>query len=483
VFSAAGLPRPDISVLSAEFLAEVAGMEHKNLAVALLERILRDQIRLRRKESVIQARSFEELLDRALQKYLHRSIEVAQVIQELIELAVKFAKDGEKAQELGLSREEFRFYEALADNKSAQDVLGDTILSQMAHELTKVVRKNASIDWDRKKNVQAKLRLEVKKLLKRYKYPPDAEASAIETVLEQARTLGINIVEGAPSSPPDAIDDTNGGDEQATHELPYPLAVFEQLVLSHESKALRVKTMVDAVERALAFTVICALARLRELNGGNYSEAVLEALGKDVGKPIAMGTWLSYAQSLPKLLQADDNDPVARAARVFVDGAGKPSPLAQQIGAEVVPYRNTFSHGVTTDEVQVLRHEESIKRAWTALLKALAPFRATELVSMAEILGFGKGDEVRYKVRIHQGSQSIFPVVEKALKAQLDQRWAYLLRVGKPPLSLAPFLVYDCVKEKDARELLIARTIALKPGGKVDMVGVASTSKAKLEAP
>jgi type I restriction enzyme R subunit len=189
IFAAAGLKKPDISILSEEFLAEVKDMPQKNLAFEMLKKLLNDEIRFRQKKNLVQARSFEELLDKAIKKYTNKSIEAAQVIEELIELAKKMREEQNRGKELNLSDEEVAFYDALADNESAREVLGDETLKTIARELVDIVRKNVSIDWTLRENVQAKLRVLVKRVLRKYGYPPDKQQKATETVLEQAKLL------------------------------------------------------------------------------------------------------------------------------------------------------------------------------------------------------------------------------------------------------------------------------------------------------
>jgi type I restriction enzyme, R subunit len=196
VFDAAGVPKPNLSILSEGFLDEIRKLPLQNLAAALLRRLLEDEVARRSERSVIQGRSFAELLEQALLRYRNRSIDSAAVIEELIDLAGKMVAADRKAGELSLSREEMAFYEALADNRSAVEKLGDATLAGMARELTALVRKNATLDWTHKRNVQAKLRSLVKRLLREHGYPPDGAEKAAETVLEQAKLLGINVVEG-----------------------------------------------------------------------------------------------------------------------------------------------------------------------------------------------------------------------------------------------------------------------------------------------
>ncbi|NLB76599.1 MAG: type I restriction endonuclease subunit R [Crenarchaeota archaeon] len=189
IFAAAGLKKPNISILSDDFLSFVKVMPQKNLAFEALKKLLMDEIRIRRKKNLIQARSFEELLDRSIKAYTNRSIEAAEIVQQLIELAKKMQEEQKRGTQLNLSEEEVAFYDALADNESAKQVLGDKTLRKMATELVNTVRNNISIDWTMRDAVQAKLRVLVKRLLKKYGYPPDKQEIATLTVLEQAKLL------------------------------------------------------------------------------------------------------------------------------------------------------------------------------------------------------------------------------------------------------------------------------------------------------
>jgi type I restriction enzyme R subunit len=189
IFAAAGLRKPDISILSDEFLAEVRGMPQRNLAVELLQKLLKGEIRTRRRHNVVRARSFAELLEAAIRKYQNRAIETAQVLEELIQLAKEMREAGKRGEQLGLSDDEVAFYDALETNDSAVKVLGDDTLKAIARELVATVRKNVTIDWTIRENVRAQLRVYVKRSLRRYGYPPDLQAKATETVLEQAEVL------------------------------------------------------------------------------------------------------------------------------------------------------------------------------------------------------------------------------------------------------------------------------------------------------
>ena len=189
IFSAAGLKTPDISILSDEFLAEVQGLEKKNLALELLRKLLNDAIKTRAKKNVVQARKFSEMLEAAIKRYYSKQIETAQVIQELVTMAKDFRAAERRGEELGLSEEESAFYEALETNDSAVMELGDETLKAIARELVNTVKNNTSIDWTKKESIRAKLRVMVKRVLKKYNYPPDKQEHAINTVLEQAAVL------------------------------------------------------------------------------------------------------------------------------------------------------------------------------------------------------------------------------------------------------------------------------------------------------
>ncbi|MDR7606353.1 MAG: type I restriction endonuclease subunit R [Armatimonadota bacterium] len=189
LFAAAGLKKPDISVLSEEFLAEVRGMPHKNLAVELLRKLLQGEIRARRRRNVVQARSFAEMLERAVRRYQNRAIDAVQVLEELIELARQIREADRRGEELGLSEEELAFYDALAASQGPQAVLADEALRTLAREILRVIRKNVTVDWTVRENARAQLRVLVKRILRKHKYPPDRQDQAARTVLEQAEAL------------------------------------------------------------------------------------------------------------------------------------------------------------------------------------------------------------------------------------------------------------------------------------------------------
>ena len=189
IFTAAGLEKPDVSILSDEFLAEVQDLPHKNVAVELLERLLNDEIRTRSQKNVVQGRSFASMLERSIRTYQNRTIEAAQVIEELIQIAKEMRQAKERGDDLGLSDEELAFYDALEVKDSAVKVLGDETLRTIAVELVETIRRNVSIDWTMKESARAKIRVMVKRTLLKHGYPPDKREKAAETVLEQAEVL------------------------------------------------------------------------------------------------------------------------------------------------------------------------------------------------------------------------------------------------------------------------------------------------------
>ena len=189
IFAAAGLEKPDISILSDEFLAEVRGMPQRNLAVELLQKLLKGELSVRRRKNVVQARSFAEMLEQTLRKYQNRAIEAAQVIEELIQLARDLREANARGEKLGLEEDELAFYDALETNDSAVQVLGDETLRTIARELVETVRNNVTIDWTLRENVRAHLRRLVKRILRKHGYPPDKQEKATRTVLEQAEVL------------------------------------------------------------------------------------------------------------------------------------------------------------------------------------------------------------------------------------------------------------------------------------------------------
>ena len=194
IFDAAGIKKPDISILSEEFLMELKGMEHKNIALEVLRKLLNDEIKMRSKLNLVGSRSLMEMLDNSLTKYHNKVISAAEVIDELIKLSKHIVAQDTVAKELGLTDYEYAFYTAIADNESALDVLGKDKLRELAVVLTETIRKNTSIDWTIKENVRAKMKVAVKRLLRRFGYPPDMQLLATETVLKQAERIAEELV-------------------------------------------------------------------------------------------------------------------------------------------------------------------------------------------------------------------------------------------------------------------------------------------------
>jgi len=195
IFDAAGLKRPDISILSDEFLEDVRHLPQRNLALELLRKLLDDEIKTRGRHNVVQARSFADMLEKTIRRYQNRTIDAAQVITELIDIAKEVRDAAQRGAELGLSEEEMAFYDALAENQSAREVLGDKQLAVIALELLKAVRANVTIDWSVKQGARAKIRVLVKRILRQYGYPPDLQDAATDLVLEQAELLAAEWVE------------------------------------------------------------------------------------------------------------------------------------------------------------------------------------------------------------------------------------------------------------------------------------------------
>ena len=189
ILKAAGVTTPDISILSDEFLAEVAGIGQRNLAMEALRKLLNGEIRSRSKVNVVQTKAFSQRLEEAIARYHTNAITTAQVIQELIQLARDIQAARARGEEQGLSDDEIAFYDALAANESAVEVMGDEQLRVIAHELLTSLRSNASVDWRHRESARAKMRVLVKRILRKYGYPPDLQDAAVQTVLQQAEAL------------------------------------------------------------------------------------------------------------------------------------------------------------------------------------------------------------------------------------------------------------------------------------------------------
>lgn len=190
IFDAVGLEKPNIGLLDDEFLAQVRNLPERNLAVELLERLLEGEIKSKFASNLVQQNKFSEMLGNVITRYQNRSIETAQVMEELVDMAKKFREAAKRGEELGLTDDEIRFYDALANNESAVRELTDETLKKIAHELTENLRKNITVDWSKRESVRASLRLMVKRILRKYKYPPDMADSAVELILMQAERLG-----------------------------------------------------------------------------------------------------------------------------------------------------------------------------------------------------------------------------------------------------------------------------------------------------
>ena len=194
IFDAAGIKKPDISILSEEFLMELKGMEHKNLALEVLRKLLNDEIKTRMQHNLVQGKSLMEMLEASINKYHNKVITAVEVIDELIGLSKHIVAHDNAAKELGLSEYEYAFYSAVADNNSAMELMGKDKLRELAVVLTETIRNNASIDWEIKENVRAKMRVSIKRLLRRYGYPPDMQMLATETVIKQAEMISAELI-------------------------------------------------------------------------------------------------------------------------------------------------------------------------------------------------------------------------------------------------------------------------------------------------
>lgn len=189
ILSAVGISKPNIAILSDEFLDEVKGMKQKNLAVELLNRLLKGSIKTFSRRNLVQSKKFSELLEAAIRKYQNRTIETTQVIMELIELAKQINEAEKRGESTGLTPDELAFYDALADNESAKEIMGDEILKQIARDLTVLIKNNLTVDWAIRESVQAKMKMIIKRLLKKYGYPPDQSKAAVELVMEQTKIM------------------------------------------------------------------------------------------------------------------------------------------------------------------------------------------------------------------------------------------------------------------------------------------------------
>lgn len=201
IFAEAGMRHPNLSIVDEEFLAEVRELPEKNLAAAALERLLRDEIKIRLRRNIVDTVKFSERLDSTMRKYHNRTIEAAQVVLELIEMAKDLNARVQRGDDLGLNEDELAFYDALSHNESAVEVMGDEVLSKLARELTSTLRRSVTVDWSLRESVRARLRIEVKQLLKKYGYPPDMQDDATKLVLQQAEALGDEWLISGPAQP------------------------------------------------------------------------------------------------------------------------------------------------------------------------------------------------------------------------------------------------------------------------------------------
>jgi len=189
IFDAAGIKKPDISILSDEFLAELKGYQHKNVALEVLKKLLNDELKIRAKKNLVQSQSLLVMLEKAIKKYHNKILTAAEVIDELIKISKEIVASDAEAKQMGLSDYEYAFYTAVANNDSAREVMQQDKLCELAVVLTQKIRENASIDWQIKENVRSKLKVIVKRLLRKYGYPPDMQLLATETVLKQAEMI------------------------------------------------------------------------------------------------------------------------------------------------------------------------------------------------------------------------------------------------------------------------------------------------------
>lgn len=193
VYESLGLAHPDISILSDRFLEDVRALPEKNVAVELLNRLLQGKVKAIQRENLVKARKFSEMLEKSVNQYNKQAIETSKVIEELIELAKEMNESYQAGEETGMIKEEVAFYDALSSHDTAEEVLGDEILRAIAHELTKSIKKNMSIDWNLQESARAKMRITVRRLLKQYGYPPDLQKMAVETVVKQAELMAGNM--------------------------------------------------------------------------------------------------------------------------------------------------------------------------------------------------------------------------------------------------------------------------------------------------
>src|SRR3954451_7957169 len=193
IYAAAGIDKPDISIIDDDFARRLSTKPHPNLQIELLKRLLNSELKTIAKRNLITERKFSEMLERAMRSYTNRSLDAAEVIAELVELAKQMRAEHERGEKLGLREDELAFYDAVSQNDSAVLELGDDTLKAIAHELVGIIRRNATVDWDKKEQVRASLRRHIRRLLTKYKYPPDKQESAIMLVMQQAELLAAEV--------------------------------------------------------------------------------------------------------------------------------------------------------------------------------------------------------------------------------------------------------------------------------------------------
>ena len=194
IFAAAGLDKPDLSILSDEFLEEIRNLPQKNLALELMRRLLNGRIRYIAEKNVVQAKKFSEMLEASVIQYQKRSLETAEVIQALVDMARDMNELSKRGERLGLSDDELAVYDAISSNESAREFYENEVLKQIARELTISVKKNIKVDWNIRESVRAQMRITIKRLLRKYKYPPDKQAAAVDLIMEQAEKMCENEV-------------------------------------------------------------------------------------------------------------------------------------------------------------------------------------------------------------------------------------------------------------------------------------------------
>lgn len=503
LFDAAGMQRPDISILSAEFLADLNTLPQKHLSIALLQRLLEGEVRERSQHNVVQGRRFSELLQQAINRYQNRAIDTAHVIQELIELARAMRDADARGEDVGLSREESAFYEALSENESALKEMGEPKLVEISRELTEIIRRNVTIDWTRSEAVQARLRVEIRKRLRKWGYPPDGVPEAIQLVMDQAKALGIAVAEGEGGYVPPgggAVEAAGDPDEPRRpeppsaervvdslglprRELPYPIAVVDALIMSQISAFHRVKTRLDGVERALVLIVAVALGLLREDNGAIRADAAA-IVAKFAGKPISFGAWLTLLTELARLMEVGSSDPLVRMVRSFVTDDGAPSELSKKLQSEVIQLRNRFAHGVVGSDRDGEAVEGTLRDFWLLLREVLAPLRRATLFARAAIKDVENDGRARCAVRVLHGSSAIFAVEEHTLPRAVSEGWCWLLLESRTQMiPMEPVCLFEETGGSPPMEVFVARTLDARPKAKIEMIASSSATTRKINRP